>query len=306
MRGAFACAVVGAVAAIVALPSVAHAQACCAGAAAVTPGRLALHEDALVGVDARVTDGYGSFDPTGTFVSMPAGTSEVDLEQDVFGAIRFAPRAQAAVLVPIIETRRTVPGENAFGGGLGDINVAARYDFIYSSEARYVPGIAVLAGVTFPTGTPPESATAPLATNATGIGAYQGNLGVAVEKVIGPWLVGATGILAVRSTRTYSDVTTTLAPQWTALAVVARTLSREASVAVSVSVTAEGDATVNDMNQVDTSRRLLAFSLSGAMPVTDRLHLQGAVVIDPPMSAFGANQPVAGVGVTATVIYAWL
>lgn len=289
-----------------AAPRVAHAQACCAGAAAVTPGRLALHEHALVGVDARVTDGYGSYDPTGTFVTMPTGTSETDLEQDVFGAIRVLPRGQVALLVPIVETRRSVPGQGAFGGGLGDINLGVRYDFIYASESRYVPGIAVLAGVTAPTGTPPESATSGLATDATGVGAYQANLGVALEKTLGRWLVGATGLVAKRATRTADGVSESLAAQWTGLVAVAYTIRGDTSVALSGSVTAEGDARIDGAAAADSHRRLVAFSLGGATSVSDQIRLQAALTFDPPVGAFGENQPVAGVGVTGTVIFAWL
>src|SRR5262249_55321793 len=63
----------------------AHAQACCAGAAAVTPARLAVHEDALVGVQARASDGFGTFFPDGSYVS--ASFPEWDLEQDLFSAM---------------------------------------------------------------------------------------------------------------------------------------------------------------------------------------------------------------------------
>src|SRR5580704_17696472 len=111
----------------------ARAQACCAGTSAVTPARLALHEDALVGVDVRATDAYGSFDPTGTFVSTPSGSSETDFEEDAFAAIAVLPRAQAALLVPIVETRRTAPGDAELGGGIGDVNASVRYDFVYAA-----------------------------------------------------------------------------------------------------------------------------------------------------------------------------
>jgi hypothetical protein len=284
----------------------AHAQACCAGSTAVTPARLALHEDALVGADVRATDAYGSFDPTGTFVSTPNGASETDFEEDLFAAVRLFTRGQAALLVPLVETRRTVPGDSEFGGGIGDVNASVRYDFIYAGEARYVPGISVLAGVTFPTGTPPESATKPLATDATGVGAYQGNLGISFEKSIGPWLLGVTGIVAKRSTRTSQGVTEALASQWTVLAVAAYTFSSEAAVALSASFTAEGDATIDDELQPDTRRRLVAISASGLYPVSDRLRLQGALTFDPPASQLGINQPSAGIGATVTAVYAWL
>ena len=294
------------VVAIVGWSSLARGQACCAGSSAVTPARLALHEDALVGIDVRASDAYGSFDPTGTFVSTPSGASETDFEEDLFAAIGVTPRGQAALLVPLVETRRTTPSDAELGGGLGDVNASVRYDFIYAAESRYVPGIAVLAGVTFPTGTPPESATKPLATDATGVGTYQGNFGISVEKALGPWLFGATGLVAKRATRTADGVTEALAAQWTALLVAAYTFRSEAAIALSGSFTAEGDAAIDGMTQPSTRRRLVAFSASGVLPLSDRLRLQGALTIDPPVSSFGVNQPASGVGVTITAIYAWL
>jgi hypothetical protein len=292
--------------AVLAAARVAHAQACCAGSSAVTPGRLALHEDALFGLSARATDGYGSFDPTGTFISMPSGTSEVDLEQDLFGALRVASRGQVALLVPLVETRRTTPSASELGGGLGDINASVRYDFIYAAEARRVPGIALLAGVTFPTGTPPESAEKPLATDATGVGTYQANAGVSVEKALGPWLLGATGLVAKRATRTTQGVTESLAAQWTVLAVAAYTFPSELAFALSGSLTTEGEATIDSMIEPDTNRRLVAITASGVIPMSDRLRVQGALTFDPPASSLGANQSVAGIGATLTVIYARL
>src|SRR5580692_6121674 len=70
----------------------AHAQACCAGTGAVTPGRLALHEDALVGIQTKAGLVPGSFDPAGNYVAAPAGANELDLEQDLFGAVRVLQR----------------------------------------------------------------------------------------------------------------------------------------------------------------------------------------------------------------------
>lgn len=293
-------------AAAASLPAVAHAQACCAGSAAVTPGRLALHEDALVGLEARATYGFGSFDPTGTFVSMPSGASELDLEQDVFAALRVLDRGQVALLLPLVETRRTAANEAEFGGGIGDINASVRYDFLEAAEARYVPGIALLAGLTIPSGRPPESATKPLATDATGVGAYQANIGLSLERALGPWLVGATGLASKRFSRTANGVTEALATQWTAILVAAYTFRNEAAFAASGSITSEGKATIDGVVEPDTHRRLVAFTVSGVMPLSDQLRLQGALTIDPPFSSFGVNQSVAGVGATATVIYSWL
>ena len=148
------CAVLFAFLAIAAFPARARAQACCAGAGAITPGRLAVHEDALVGLQLKAANGFGSFSSDAEHlrgfaranhgVGARAGLSSA--------ALRVLPRGQLALLVPAIQTYRRTPSQSSFGGGLGDINFSARYDFVLAGEALYIPGIALLAGVTFPTG----------------------------------------------------------------------------------------------------------------------------------------------------------
>src|SRR6201999_23593 len=105
-------------------------------------------------------------------------------------------------LAPIIETwRETTLDGGHLGGGIGDVNLSARYDFVVAGESLYVPGVALLAGVTAPTGRASESARARLAVDATGIGAWQANVALALEQTFGPWLLNATAIVAKRTPR---------------------------------------------------------------------------------------------------------
>src|SRR5580704_6291737 len=108
--------------AIAAVPSRARAQACCAGGSAVTPGRLELHEMALVGTQLHAASVLGSYDAGGHFVAPPPGATEFDFEEDLFAALRVLRRGQVALLVPLIETQRqtTVNGGH-LGGGVGDV-----------------------------------------------------------------------------------------------------------------------------------------------------------------------------------------
>ena len=53
----------GALALTLAAPAVARAQACCAGGTALSPGRLNLHESALVGLQVKMTGITGSSIP---------------------------------------------------------------------------------------------------------------------------------------------------------------------------------------------------------------------------------------------------
>src|ERR1700722_7400124 len=179
-------------------------QACCAGAGALTPGRLQLHEDALVGTQLHAGVVLGSFDAKGTYAPTGPHYAEDDYEEDLFGAVRVFQRGQVALLVPFIETYRSESGTNELGGGIGDVNLSLRHDFILAAESKIVPGIAVLAGITAPTGTPADAynPSKPLDTDTTGIGAWQGNVGLALEQTYGPWLLNVTELVAWRAPRT--------------------------------------------------------------------------------------------------------
>lgn len=296
-----------ALAALVALatwwfPGRAWAQACCAGGSAITPGRLQLHEDALVGTELKGGTVLGTYDPSGRFLGSPTGVTEGDFEEDLFGAVRVLGRGQVALLVPFVETQRQDPTNGGyFGGGIGDVNLSARYDLLLAGESHVLPGVALLAGVTFPTGKPPELASPPLLVNATGTGAFQGNVALAFEQTYGPWLLNATGLLAVRSARFGEQ----LAPQGTLLAATAYTFRNDLALALSASYAFEGDATYSGgVPAAGSSKRLTVVTLSGFWPVTDTWRVLAGVYLDPPVGHLGSNQP-ADAGLTLTVIWSW-
>jgi hypothetical protein len=288
--------------AIGAVTSRAQAQACCAGGSAVTPARLELHEQALAGMELHAGGALGSYEANGHYVGNPSGDTELDFEEDLFGAVRVLHRGQLALLVPIVETQRqTQINGGHLGGGIGDINASARYDFVVAGESRYFPGIALLAGVTLPTGVAPESATAPLAVDATGIGAWQVNAALALEQTYGPWLINATGIAAKRTARFGQ----TLGTQFTLLVAGAYTFDNDAAIALSGSYAIEGDATNTDGSAVgESSKRLTTLSLSLLWPVGDAWRLFGGLYVEPPVSGLGSNEPSIS-GLTLTVIRSW-
>jgi hypothetical protein len=284
-------------------PSRARAQACCAGGSAVTPGRLQLHEDALVGLEVKAATVLGSYAQDSTrYMASPAGDTEGDFEEDLFGALRVLRRGQVALLVPFIETQRKDTTDPArFGGGIGDVNLSARYDFVVAGESNYVPGIALLAGVTFPTGKAPDAfATPAQVIDTTGVGVFQANGAVAAEQIFGPWLFNATGLLAVRTARSGEQ----LAPQVTLLAAAAYTFPNDMALALSASYAFEGDATLDGATVPESSRRATVVTVSGFWPVTDTWRLLGGLYLDPPLDGFGRNQPAVG-GLTLTVIRSW-
>ena len=282
----------------------ADAQACCAGASAATPGRLAQHERALVGVLARGAVMLGSYRNDGHYVPPPKGVAEDDLEQDLFGALRLTSHAQVALLVPVVETRRTTLSQREFGGGIGDLNVSGRYDFVLAGESRYVPGIALLAGLTLPTGRAPESSDRPLATDSTGTGAFQGNAALALEQIFGNVLVGVSGLVAKRASRTVQGIQESLGTQFSLLALSSYTFDSGLVAALVGSYAVEGNATQSGVEAQGSGRRLFTVGLAALHPLSDHFRLQASASINPPISSVGRNLP-ATVALSTTVAYTW-
>ena len=295
---------------VLSLAPSARGQACCAGTGAVTPGRLALHEIALVGLQAKTAGVLGSYDESGRYVPAPAGAREVDLEQDAFAAVRIFERGQVALLVPLVETWRSALGVSELGGGVGDVNASVRYDFTTAGASRTIPGLAILTGVTLPTGRPPDAPNVgALATGATGVGAYQFNFGAAFEQTFGAWLINATGVVAARTPRTVGSGATAvrerLAPQWTLLAAGAYTFANDWAAALSASYSVEGDATIDGASVAATSHRALTISLSGVVPLNELWRLQAAASYNPQTSGVGQNQ-LTSVGGSLTFVHSWI
>src|SRR5947209_332019 len=179
-------------------PGAAHAQACCVGTGLVTPARLRIFEDYALGMQTSFRNVMGSFASSGNYVASPSGDREVDLEQDRLAATRFGRHIQVALKVPFVETGRSETGVSAFGGGLGDVAANLRYDITFAGDEPWWPGIAILAGVSAPTGrTVEESGDG----SATGLGSYEPNLGVAVEQVRGRMFLSLTSFVSKQTSR---------------------------------------------------------------------------------------------------------
>jgi hypothetical protein len=266
---------------------------------------LALHEQALVGAQIRGSLVLGSFDGTGSYASAANGTSNIELEQDLFGALRLLGNGQVAVLLPFLEARRADRSGSELGGGIGDTALNARYDFFPAGRARYIPGIALMAGMTLPTGIAPEHGRR-LGTNATGLGVFQGSLGLALEQTFGQFLVDLIGLVAARTPRRVPEIgKTALAPQWSVILGLAYAFSQGASLSLAAEYSAEGEATIDGMSQPRSSRRRTLLTLAGLWPLSDDWHVRGYVIWDPPIDALGKNQ-LQNTGLGVTLIHAWL
>ncbi len=291
----------------VVIPRRAEAQACCAGGTVVTPTRLALHEDFAVGTQFRARTNPGSFDADGHY-SASSGVEQI-LEEDVAASARVGGKGQVGLLIPMVQTHRNLAGVDDWGGGLGDVSLNARYDFLLAAQALYWPGFGVLAASTLPTGTPPDRASHPLAADATGEGTYDVTLGVDLEKVAGHWYAALNGWVTHRFSRDLSlggmTLTESFSARWTLMAVLGYVFDSEAALGLYISALDEGDATINGVQDPTTALRLTTVGAAGVLPFHDVWRLQGSLFGDVPLSSFGRNEP-AGYGLTASLVRVWM
>jgi len=287
-------ALAGALAALA--PAAAHAQACCVGTGLVTPARLRVFEDYGVGMQTRVRSVMGSFDTRGSYVGSRAGDDEVDLGQDLFAAARLG-SFQAAIRIPFVETGRRETGVSAFGGGLGDVAANLRYDLTFAGDRPWWPGVAVLAGLSVPTGRTVENSGDPTGTSATGIGSFEGNVGVAVEQVMGRTFVSLTGFVAQQTARTVDSatqtVTQTFGPRLTALVAGGYAFASELTIGGFFLGTYRRD------------QSLVTAGAAVSYPLDDHWRVQGTLAGDLPFSGWGKSQ-LTGAGLTASILRVWM
>ena len=285
-------------------PARAHAQSCCAGASALTPARLALHEDALIGLQLKGSDLYGSFDGDRRFLGASAGAKELDFEQDLAGSVRVFKRGQLSAILPMVETYRSVPGLSEAGGDLGDLQLGARWDFTVSSASAAMPGIGLAASAMLPTGRAPDAASKPLATDATGLGAFQGSIVLSLEQTFGPWVVNVSGAAAWRAPRTVGDVHAQQGVQLAASAAGGYSFVNGSLLALTMSYTTELDATVNGERLPGSGRAAARIGVAGGLPLDALWRVQGSLATDLPIDFFGWNQP-ASAALTLMILRTW-
>ncbi|MEZ4294964.1 MAG: hypothetical protein R3B70_08295 [Polyangiaceae bacterium] len=284
-----------------AAPADALAQACCAGASALGNGRLAPHEDALVGLTLRATDFHGSMTHDGAYAAAPDGVSDIELQQELVGTMRIFEHGQLTAIVPVLETFRSVPGLSEMGGGLGDVQLGARYDFIEPGASPRWPGIALAWSLTLPTGVSPEEASQPLATDATGTGALAASGQVVLERGFGDAFVQLSGGAEWRSPRVVADLHTQRGPTLSTFGAAGYSFSNGVVAALTLVYRAELPARIEGVTVPDSGSELTRAGVSMGYSLDDDWRIQAGFVADLPVAPLSRNLP-AGVGLSFTLI----
>lgn len=264
-----------------------------------------MHEDAIVGVLARASYLYGSLDADGAYVAAPRGAAEVDMEQDILIALRPFRGAQASLSIPIVETYRQTGGASEASGGVGDITYGMRYDFIGASEASGLPGIAALAALTLPTGTPPESASKPLATDATGTGSVQGALGLSIERESGHSVFNLTGSVTIRGPRQIGAIEAQDGLELTAFGAGGYVFTSGSALLMTLTYTIGLAGTREGVAVEGGGHARARAGLAFGHALSSELRLQGGAFVDLPIPRSGYAEPL-GVGLSIAALSPWM
>ncbi len=281
------------------------AQACCGGVGALQPTRLLPTEDVLVAVQLHAQTVFASAPSTGEIVINPAGTGELDFEETVSVAVRpfvngTLRHLQLQGALPIDETWRQTPGRSEAGLGVGDATLGARWSIFEPGERVNTPGIWVAAVLTAPTGIAPEYAAQPLATDATGRGAWRGALGLEVEHSFTHLLLyGAlSGVLA--ASRNVYGLTAQDGAELDATLGAGYIWIDHATFAGSLTGMFSADGRFAGMPLPDSGRRDLRAALSAGTELSMDARLQASLFCD-----LYARDDIFAAGFAVTIIRRW-
>jgi hypothetical protein len=170
-------------------PPAASAAACCISATSFGVGRLLMWEEAAFGVSVGHARLLGEFETSTAFRPYGAAYTEGLTSVQPWAIVRVHPRIQLQAFVPVLVNDREGGGQRQVSGTVGDIGAAARFEFTAIGEYLHVPALALTVGVVAPTGRRVEATSPPLFAGATGLGAWQGALGLEGEYAFLPYFV---------------------------------------------------------------------------------------------------------------------
>ncbi len=284
-----------------AIPSRTEAAPCC-GTGFGLGGRLAVAERGAITLTERGATTVGSFDDAGRFVSSPTADHDRESRTELSVLGRVGTRVQLGATVPLVYTQRLAGGLRGGGGGVGDVAVHGRYDFVPVGGAGGWPGLAATLSVGAPTGRAAREARDPLGADATGLGAFEVRPGIALEKA---WwrgfFVAFSSGLAVRTPFEGARGAVRLGPRWST--VLAGGPSFAFGLSLAVGVQHDREVAPNDAGVTGLARRRTSLLAIASYEFDLHWSIVAAGAVDPPLGGLGRNEPVFA---TATIGLRWV
>ncbi len=296
-------------------PRTAHAQACCAGAAASEFGIVGRDDVALVGGRLRAEHLPWTANASGDVRALE-DASVSDFVFELGGGVRpFGLRFQLQGFVPLRLQHRVFGELDDVGGGFGDASLFARYAVFFDDKlplahgGSWVPFLEPYLGARFPTGRAPSDSELPTLSDVTGAGAYALLAGLRATRAIthdDTLLVGFGYGRSFSRDIQVGDTTRSGAPgdDWSLTLGWFHAFGPEWLFGASAGVRGVADARLDDSRVADSSRHRIALGLDlSYLPPRSGLQFRLGGALEPPIDGFAKNEPFLGFAVALAMEY---
>lgn len=183
-------------AAAVLTPTPTQAASCCGGGSTSSLLALGTWDRALAGVAPGATLDLARRTSRGERSGDPAAYRSSETRLLLVAAARIAPRLQVGAGLPLVLRRVHITDSSSVGTGIGDTELAARWEILRDDHCYAVPITAltrhdlrpelhVVARLLTPTGRSAEASNNPLGADVLGQGAWRSEIGIEASKAWG-------------------------------------------------------------------------------------------------------------------------
>ena len=151
-------------------------------------GRLLIWEDFALGLRTSFSHGLGHFTSDGTYHRY-SNYQDESFTTEAWGMVAISRRASVFARAPAVVVHRSAGSLSDTGGGLGDIGLGLRHEFVQIGEYMELPAIALTLSLTTPSGRAPDATHGDLGADVTGRGAFAVAAGLSFESTVLPWYV---------------------------------------------------------------------------------------------------------------------
>lgn len=267
--------------------------------------RLAPEENASATLVGNTNDLRGHWDGDGHYVASDPDAHDREWRVEARGMGRIGRSFQYGVIVPWLHTIRRTRDSSSSGGGVGDVSLLGRWDFVKVGGEGDLPGIAFTMSVGLPTGRSPYKSTDTALADVTGSGAWEFRPGIAIEKSwwTGWYVLAAAGLGFYAPFRGRDDVKIQLGPRELVFVAAGKSWTNGLGLAVGASLDRESGPRVDGQRYVAFRARTSAL-LFGSYEIDDHWQLTASSQWDLPVSGLGRDQ-LAGLTFGLGIRRAW-
>lgn len=223
----------------------------------------------------------GDFDESGSLKYLPSGDRLVRWTTVLRPYYGLTDDWEISADIPFYYYWVTQNGRSAQTGGLGDLLMGTKYRFLKNDEEGWLPALAALGRVKFPTGKYEGLADNLLGADRTGNGSYEYILGLALSKPLGKWHLHLSVLFDYLAEAKLDGVNTRPGDIWSAQLALEYDFTKNASLMAELTAYRQAETRLEGQTQEGTDGRLLTLVLAAAWRFHEKAVAMAGVMVNP-------------------------